>query len=42
MISPDVQRTAIRTLAKAANPRRIVLFGSYARGDMREGKIVHG
>lgn len=27
---------AIRTLAAAANPERILLYGSYARGDARE------
>ena len=33
MIEPRQIDEAIRTLAKAAAPERILLFGSYARGD---------
>lgn len=33
MISPETIQTAIQTVAAGANARRIVLFGSYARGD---------
>lgn len=31
---------AIRILAETARPLRIILFGSYARGDMREDSDV--
>lgn len=33
MIEPEQIDEAIRTLAEAAAPERILLFGSYARGD---------
>lgn len=33
MIAPAQIDTAVHTLAKAAAPARILLFGSYARGD---------
>lgn len=33
MISQEMLQTAIHTLAADGAPRRIVLFGSYARGD---------
>ena len=33
MITPAEIETAVRTLAEAARPTRILLFGSYARGD---------
>jgi predicted nucleotidyltransferase len=36
MISAEIQQAAIRTLAEGARPQRIVLFGSYARGDAGE------
>ena len=36
MISPDQIDAAVRRLAEAAAPERIVLFGSYARGDARD------
>lgn len=35
-IQPTQIDAAIRTLAEAAKPERILLFGSYARGDARE------
>lgn len=35
MISEDTIAQAVATLVAAANPERIVLFGSYARGDAR-------
>lgn len=36
MIAPDQIDAAVKTLAAAAHPERIVLFGSYARGEARE------
>jgi predicted nucleotidyltransferase len=36
MIAPEQIDDAVRTLAAAADPERIVLFGSYGRGDARE------
>jgi len=36
MISQDKIAEAIRTLVAEAQPQKIVLFGSYARGDARE------
>ncbi|WP_157265890.1 nucleotidyltransferase domain-containing protein [Azohydromonas aeria] len=33
MISEDTIRQAVAALVAAANPQRIVLFGSHARGD---------
>ena len=33
MIAEETIRQAVATLVAAANPERIVLFGSYARGD---------
>jgi predicted nucleotidyltransferase len=33
MIPEDTIRQAVATLVAAANPQRIVLFGSHARGD---------
>jgi len=36
MISEEQLHAAIRTLADGAAPQRIVLFGSYARGDATE------
>ena len=36
MISKKTIQEAVELLRKAANPVRIILFGSYARGDMNE------
>jgi predicted nucleotidyltransferase len=36
MISQELLQAAIHTLAADGAPRRIVLFGSYARGDATE------
>ena len=36
MVTREKLETAVRILADAAEPERIVLFGSYARGDARE------
>jgi predicted nucleotidyltransferase len=36
MVTREKLDAAIRLLAQAADPVRIVLFGSYARGDARE------
>lgn len=36
MITPDQIRRAVDCLAQAAQPERILLFGSQARGDARE------
>ena len=36
MISQRTIQEAVELLRKAANPVRIILFGSYARGDMNE------
>ena len=36
MISQRTIRKAVELLRKASNPVRIILFGSYARGDMNE------
>jgi len=36
MVTGEKLQAAIRILAEAARPARIVLFGSYARGDARE------
>ena len=33
MITEDTIRQAVATLVEAASPERVVLFGSYARGD---------
>lgn len=33
MISEDTIRQAVAALVEAADPERVVLFGSYARGD---------
>ena len=37
MISEHTIAQAVATLVAAANPQRIVLFGSYARGDADDG-----
>ena len=36
MISQRTIREAVELLRKAAQPVRIILFGSYARGDMKD------
>ncbi len=36
MISDHTIQEAVRRLVEAAKPRKIILFGSYARGDARE------
>ena len=36
MLTTEKLEAAVRILAEAACPARIVLFGSYARGDARE------
>jgi predicted nucleotidyltransferase len=36
MISEKTIQEAVELLRKAANPVRIILFGSYARGDITE------
>ena len=36
MISNDTIAEAVRLLVQAANPTRVILFGSYARGDARD------
>ena len=36
MISERTIQEAVRRLVEAAQPRKIILFGSYARGDARE------
>ncbi len=36
MISDHTIQEAVRRLVEAARPQKIILFGSYARGDARE------
>lgn len=36
MIDESTIRVAVRTLAQAADPQRIILFGSHARGQARD------
>ncbi len=36
MVTQETIESVVRILAEAAQPARIVLFGSYARGDARE------
>jgi uncharacterized protein len=36
MITREIIDRAVRILAEAAKPKRIMVFGSYARGDARE------
>ena len=36
MVSEEVLRKAVQLLVEAASPRKIILFGSCARGDARE------
>lgn len=40
MISPETLQAAIGAVAADGKPNRIVLFGSYARGDAREDSDV--
>ena len=40
MISQETIEKAVRTLVEAAKPTKIILFGSYARGDAREDSDV--
>jgi predicted nucleotidyltransferase len=37
MLSEQTLREAARLLGEAAKPARVILFGSYARGDANEG-----
>jgi predicted nucleotidyltransferase len=39
-VTPEKLSEAIRRLVEAAHPRRIILFGSRARGDAREDSDV--
>ena len=39
-VTPEKLREAVRRLADAAHPRRIILFGSRARGDAHEDSDV--
>ena len=36
MISEETINEAVRRLVEAARPRKVILFGSYARGEARE------
>ena len=40
MISTDAIAQAVRILVDAANPIKVILFGSYARGDARDDSDV--
>lgn len=40
MTDPSLIASAVRLLADAAHPDRIVLFGSHARGDADEGSDI--
>jgi len=40
MVTNEQIDAAVRILAEAAGPTRIILFGSYARGDAREDSDV--
>jgi uncharacterized protein len=40
MVTPEQINAAIRVLAEAARPVRIILFGSHARGDAREDSDI--
>jgi predicted nucleotidyltransferase len=40
MVTHEQIDTAVRLLAEAAQPARIILFGSHARGDAREDSDV--
>jgi uncharacterized protein len=39
-VTPEKLREAVRRLVEAAHPRRIILFGSRARGDAHEDSDV--
>ncbi|MDP2784041.1 MAG: nucleotidyltransferase domain-containing protein [Sulfurimicrobium sp.] len=36
MLTPDVIQSAVQKLVAAAQPSRVILFGSYARGEASE------
>jgi len=40
MVDPETISKAVQLLRQAANPRRIILFGSYASGDPQEDSDV--
>ena len=40
MVSDQLIDSAVQTLTEAANPERIILFGSYARGEARDDSDV--
>ena len=40
MISADTLNKAVRTLVEAARPTKVILFGSYARGDARDDSDI--
>ena len=40
MVEPEKIRKAVELLREAAHPRKIILFGSHARGDAREDSDV--
>lgn len=40
MIKKDKIKKAVGILREAAHPKRIILFGSYARGDAREDSDI--
>jgi predicted nucleotidyltransferase len=40
MISPETLQAAISAVAADKKPKRIMLFGSYARGDAREDSDI--
>lgn len=40
MVSKEIIQQAVRILVEAVQPSRIILFGSYARGDAREESDV--
>ena len=40
MVSEEQIRAAVRILVREAKPERIILFGSYARGDAKPGSDI--
>ena len=40
MISAETINSVVRTLVEAANPTKVILFGSYARGDARDDSDI--
>ena len=40
MISAETIDKMVRTLVEAANPTKVILFGSYARGDARDDSDI--